>query len=74
MKPSVKLDQNGLSDDERPTNLRCCPSLPSIYCPMRALILRSLFAAAGSSMLHLARGGGIGGAIFILIVAKLFHK
>lgn len=41
---------------------------------MRALILHSLFAAAGSSMLHLVRGGGVGGAVFIFIVAKQFRK
>jgi hypothetical protein len=41
---------------------------------MLAQILHSLFAAAGNSMLHLVRGGGIGGAVFILIVARLFRK
>lgn len=41
---------------------------------MIALILQPLLAAAGYSMLYLLFGGGIGGAIVIFIVLKMFNK
>ena len=41
---------------------------------MLALIFQPLFAAAGYSMLYLLFGGGIGGAIVIFIVLKMFRK
>ena len=41
---------------------------------MIALILQPLFAAAGYSMLYLLFGGGIGGAIIIFIILKMFRK
>jgi hypothetical protein len=33
-----------------------------------------MFAAAGWSMMYLIFGGGIGGAILIFIVLKMFRK
>ena len=41
---------------------------------MIALIMQPLFAAAGYSMLYLLFGGGIGGAIIIFIILKMFRK
>jgi hypothetical protein len=41
---------------------------------MIALIIQPMFAAAGYSLLYLLFGGGIGGAILIFIVAKMFRK
>jgi hypothetical protein len=41
---------------------------------MIALIIQPVFAAAGYSLLYLLFGGGIGGAILIFIVAKMFRK
>jgi hypothetical protein len=41
---------------------------------MIALIIQPIFAAAGYSMLYLLFGGGLGGAILIFIVAKMFGK
>ena len=41
---------------------------------MIALILTPMFAAAGYSLLYLIFGGGLGGAILIFIVAKMFGK
>ena len=41
---------------------------------MMALIIQPLLAAAGYSMLYLLFGGGIGGAILIFIIAKMFGK
>jgi hypothetical protein len=41
---------------------------------MIALILAPMFAAAGWSLLYLLAGGGLGGAILIFIVLKMFGK
>lgn len=41
---------------------------------MIALLIPSVLAAAGYSMLYLLFGGGIGGAILIFIVAKMLGK
>jgi uncharacterized membrane-anchored protein YitT (DUF2179 family) len=41
---------------------------------MIALIIAPLFAAAGYSLLYLLGGGGLGVAILIFIVAKMFGK
>jgi hypothetical protein len=41
---------------------------------MIALILEPMLAAAGYSFLYLLLGGGLGGAILIFIVAKMFGK
>ena len=41
---------------------------------MIALLILPLFAAAGYSLLYLLFGGGLGGAILIFIVLKLFRK
>lgn len=41
---------------------------------MIALILAPMFAAAGWSLLYLLLGGGLGGAILIFIVLKMFGK
>jgi hypothetical protein len=41
---------------------------------MIALILAPMFAAAGWSLLYLLFGGGLGGAILIFIVLKMFGK
>jgi len=42
---------------------------------MIALIAQPImFAAAGWSLLYLLAGGGLGGAILIFIVLKLFRK
>ena len=41
---------------------------------MIALILPTFLAAAGYSFLYLLFGGGIGGAILIFIVLKMFRK
>ncbi|TCO89860.1 hypothetical protein EV701_11232 [Chthoniobacter flavus] len=38
------------------------------------LILPTMLAAAGYSLLYLIFGGGIGGAILIFIVAKMLGK
>jgi hypothetical protein len=37
-------------------------------------VMVPMFAAAGYSMLYLLFGGGIGGAILIFFVAKMFGK
>ena len=41
---------------------------------MIALILTPMFAAAGYSLVYLLAGGGLGGAVLIFIVAKMFKK
>ncbi len=41
---------------------------------MIALIIEPLFAAAGYSLLYLLFGGGLGGAVLIFIVAKMFGR
>ena len=41
---------------------------------MIALIIPTMLAAAGYSMLYLLFGGGIGGAILIFIALKMFGK
>jgi hypothetical protein len=41
---------------------------------MIALIMAPMFAAAGYSLLYLLLGGGLGGAVLIFIVAKMFGK
>jgi len=41
---------------------------------MIALIVPTMFAAAGYSLLYLLFGGGLGGAILIFIVAKMLGK
>lgn len=41
---------------------------------MLALIIEPLFAAAGFSLMYLLFGGGLGGAILIFIVLKMFGK
>ncbi|MGV3756348.1 MAG: hypothetical protein ACO1QS_13275 [Verrucomicrobiota bacterium] len=41
---------------------------------MITLAVLPLFAAAGYSLLYLLLGGGLGGAIVIFIVLKVFKK
>jgi hypothetical protein len=41
---------------------------------MMALTLAPMFAAAGWSMMYLLFGGGLGGALLIFIVLKMFRK
>ena len=41
---------------------------------MLALILVPLLAAAGYSLLYLLFGGGLGGAVLIFILLKMFGK
>jgi hypothetical protein len=41
---------------------------------MIALIIPTMFAAAGYSLIYLLGGGGLFGAIVIFIVAKMFGK
>jgi len=41
---------------------------------MLALIIEPMFAAAGFSLMYLLLGGGLGGAILIFIVLKMFGK
>ena len=41
---------------------------------MLALILVPLFAAAGYSLMYLLFGGGLGGAVLIFILLKMFGK
>ena len=41
---------------------------------MLALLIQPMIAAAGYSMLYLLFGGGIGGAILIFILLKMFGK
>jgi len=41
---------------------------------MIALIVPTLVAAAGYSLIYLLCGGGLGGAILIFIVLKMFGK
>lgn len=41
---------------------------------MTALIMVPMFAAAGYSLIYLLCGGGLGGAVLIFIVAKMFGK
>jgi hypothetical protein len=42
--------------------------------PMLALLITPMFAAAGYSLIYLLFGGGLGGAVLIFIVAKMFGK
>ena len=41
---------------------------------MIALIIPTMFAAAGWSLMYLLLGGGIGGAVLIFIVLKMLGK
>lgn len=41
---------------------------------MIALLITPIFAAAGWSMLYLLFGGGLGGAVLIFVVLKMFGK
>jgi hypothetical protein len=41
---------------------------------MTALILIPLFGAIGYSLIYLLLGGGLGGAVLIFFIAKLFGK
>ncbi len=41
---------------------------------MMLLTLMPIFAAAGWSLLYLLCGGGLGGAILIFIILKMFGK
>ena len=41
---------------------------------MPALMFVPMFAAAGYSLIYLLLGGGLGGAVLIFIVAKMFGK
>jgi len=41
---------------------------------MLALILHPLLAAVGYSIVYLLFGGGIGGAVVIFFIAKMFGK
>ncbi len=41
---------------------------------MLALMIEPILAAAGFSLLYLLLGGGLGGAILIFIVLKMFKK
>lgn len=41
---------------------------------MLALALTPVFGAIGYSLIYLLLGGGLGGAVLIFIVAKLFGK
>ena len=38
------------------------------------MLIIPMFAAAGYSLIYLLMGGGLGGAILIFIVAKMFRK
>lgn len=41
---------------------------------MIALIIATMFAAAGYSIIYLLLGGGLGGAFLIFIIAKMLGK
>ena len=41
---------------------------------MHALLMTTMFAAAGYSLIYLLLGGGLGGAVLIFIVAKMVGK
>ena len=41
---------------------------------MIALIIHPLFAAVGYSIVYLLFGGGLGGAVVIFFIAKMFGK
>lgn len=41
---------------------------------MLALMFVPMLAAAGYSLIYLLLGGGLGGAVLIFIVAKMFGK
>ncbi len=41
---------------------------------MIAMLIPTIVAAAGYSLLYLLLGGGLGGAILIFIVAKMFGQ
>jgi len=59
----------------QPSKAGCRMTKPfTVYPFMIALILSPIFAAAGYSLLYLLLGGGLGGAVLIFIVLKLFGK
>jgi hypothetical protein len=41
---------------------------------MIAFMMTPMFAAVGYSLIYLLFGGGLGGAVLIFIVAKMFGK
>ncbi len=41
---------------------------------MTALILAPMIGAVGYSLIYLLLGGGLGGAVLIFVIAKLFGK
>jgi hypothetical protein len=41
---------------------------------MIALIIHPMFAAVGYSIVYLLFGGGLGGAVVIFFIAKMFGK
>lgn len=41
---------------------------------MIALVITPVLAAAGYSLIYLLLGGGLGGAVLIFILAKIFGK
>ena len=41
---------------------------------MLALVVTPMFGAIGFSLIYLLCGGGLGGAVFIFIVAKMFGR
>lgn len=41
---------------------------------MMALMIQPMLAAVGYSLLYMLFGGGIGGAIIIFFIAKMFGK
>lgn len=44
------------------------------FIPMSTLLLIPAFAAVGYSILYLVFGGGLGGAVIIFLIAKMFGK
>ncbi len=44
------------------------------FIPMPTLLLIPAFAAVGYSILYLVFGGGLGGAVIIFLIAKMFGK
>ena len=41
---------------------------------MIAMIVHPMFAAIGYSLIYLLFGGGLGGAVLIFIIAKMFGR
>jgi hypothetical protein len=41
---------------------------------MLALVLTPMFGAIGFSLIYLMFGGGLGGAVLIFIIAKMFGR